>query len=55
MANKNYIDALLAAQAAHLVTKLKGRISETKASLAILECELAIAKDQAAERKVESS
>jgi hypothetical protein len=51
MASKQ-IDALLAAQAAHLVTKLKGRIAETKASLAILECQLAIAKDQAIAAKV---
>jgi hypothetical protein len=53
MGSKN-IDALRAAEAAHMVIKLKGRIAESKASLAILECQLEIAKEQASHAKVEA-
>jgi hypothetical protein len=51
MASK-IIDALLSAEAEHLVVRIKGEIAVAKANLVILHAKLEIAKSQALAAKV---
>jgi hypothetical protein len=48
MSNSRSIDTLLAAEAAHTVARLKGKVHETKALLAVLEAKLALAREDLA-------